>query len=82
MKSRKAVTVLTLFFGISALQPHSALAAQPAAVKAAFTQLVKNSNLANPAVIVVDESTGEVVFEKNSLVGRKPASLRAASVAE
>jgi len=75
VKSRKAVTVLTLFFGISALQPHSALAAQPAAVKAAFTQLVKNSNLANPAVIVVDESTGEVVFEKNSLVGRKPASV-------
>jgi len=57
------------------LVQQSAQAAEPAVIKAAFTQLVKNNNLANPAVIVVDESTGEVVFEKNSLVGRKPASV-------
>ena len=57
------------------VQQQSAQAAEPAAIKAAFSQLVKNNNLANPAVIVVDESTGEVVFEKNSLVGRKPASV-------
>jgi D-alanyl-D-alanine carboxypeptidase len=57
------------------LQQQSAQAAEPAAIKAAFSQLIKNNNLANPAVIVVDESTGEVVFEKNSLVGRKPASV-------
>lgn len=57
------------------MQQHSAQAAEPAAIRAAFTQLVKNNNLANPAVIVVDQSTGEVVFEKNSLVGRKPASV-------
>lgn len=75
MKSKRVAAVLTLLFGISVLQQHSAQAAQPAAIKAAFAQLVKNSNLANPAVIVVDERTGEVVFEKNSLVGRKPASV-------
>jgi D-alanyl-D-alanine carboxypeptidase len=57
------------------LVQQSAQAAEPAVIKAAFTQLVKNNNLANPAVIVVDELTGEVVFEKNSLVGRKPASV-------
>lgn len=57
------------------IQQHPAQAAEPAAIRAAFTQLVKNNNLANPAVIVVDQSTGEVVFEKNSLVGRKPASV-------
>lgn len=60
---------------MNVVQQHSAQAAEPAAIKAAFSQLVKNGNLANPAVIVVDESTGEVVFEKNSLVARKPASV-------
>ena len=60
---------------MNAVQQQAAQAAEPAAIKAAFTQLVKNNNLANPAVIVVDESTGEVVFEKNSLVARKPASV-------
>lgn len=60
---------------MNVVQHHSAQAAEPAAIKAAFSQLVKNGNLANPAVIVVDESTGEVVFEKNSLVARKPASV-------
>lgn len=54
---------------------HSAQGAEPAAIKAAFTQLAKNSNLANPAVVVLDEATGEVVFEKNSLAPRKPASV-------
>jgi D-alanyl-D-alanine carboxypeptidase len=60
---------------MNVVQQQAAQAAEPAAIKAAFTQLVKNNNLANPAVIVVDESTGEVVFEKNSLVARKPASV-------
>ena len=60
---------------MNVVQQPAAQAVEPAAIKAAFTQLVKNSNLANPAVIVVDESTGEVIFEKNSLVARKPASV-------
>lgn len=57
------------------MQQLPAQSAEPAAIRAAFTQLVKNNNLANPAVIVVDQSTGEIVFEKNSLVARKPASV-------
>lgn len=57
------------------MQQHSAQAAEPPAIRAVFSQLVKNNNLANPAVIVVDQATGEVVFEKNSQVGRKPASV-------
>jgi hypothetical protein len=74
VKSRAVVVFITLFVAMNLVQ-QSAQAAEPAVIKAAFTQLVKNNNLANPAVIVVDESTGEVVFEKNSLVGRKPASV-------
>lgn len=75
MKSKKVVVFISLVLAMNAVQQQAAQAAEPAAIKAAFTQLVKNNNLANPAVIVVDESTGEVVFEKNSLVARKPASV-------
>jgi D-alanyl-D-alanine carboxypeptidase len=75
MKSKKVVAFISLVLAMNLVQQHPAQAAEPAAIKAAFTQLVKNNNLANPAVIVVDESTGEVVFEKNSLVARKPASV-------
>jgi D-alanyl-D-alanine carboxypeptidase len=75
MKSKKVVVFISLVLAMNLVQQHPAQAAEPAAIKAAFTQLVKNNNLANPAVIVVDESTGEVVFEKNSLVARKPASV-------
>lgn len=72
---RRVVALISLFLAMSVMQQSSAQAAEPAAIRAAFTQLVKNNNLANPAVVVVDQSTGEVVFEKNSLVGRKPASV-------
>jgi D-alanyl-D-alanine carboxypeptidase len=72
---RRVVALISLFLAMSVMQQSSAQAAEPAAIRAAFNQLVKNNNLANPAVIVVDQSTGEVVFEKNSLVGRKPASV-------
>jgi D-alanyl-D-alanine carboxypeptidase/D-alanyl-D-alanine-endopeptidase (penicillin-binding protein 4) len=75
LNRRRVVALLSLFLAMNLMQQHSAQAAEPAAIRAAFTQLVKNNNLANPAVIVVDQATGEVVFEKNSLVGRKPASV-------
>jgi serine-type D-Ala-D-Ala carboxypeptidase/endopeptidase (penicillin-binding protein 4) len=75
MKSKRVVAFISLLLAMNVVQQHPAQAAEPAAIKAAFTQLVKNYNLANPAVIVVDESTGEVIFEKNSSVARKPASV-------
>jgi serine-type D-Ala-D-Ala carboxypeptidase/endopeptidase (penicillin-binding protein 4) len=75
MKSKGVVLLISLVMAMNVLQQNSAQAAGPAAIKTAFTQLVKNNNLANPAVIVVDEATGEIVFEKNSLVARKPASV-------
>ena len=71
----RIAALLALTLGALSLQPTSALASEPSAIKLTFSQLVKNSNLANPAVIVVDESTGEVIFEKNSSAARKPASV-------
>jgi len=75
LKSRKIAVFISLTLGIGFLPSHSAQGAEPAVIKAAFTQLVKNSNLANPAVMVLDKATGEVIFEKNSLSARKPASV-------
>lgn len=70
------ISILTcLLVGLSLLPQSQASAVDSKAITAAFSQLVKNTNLANPAVIVVDEKTGEVVFEKNSAVARKPASV-------
>ncbi|MSZ48478.1 MAG: hypothetical protein F2602_03430, partial [Actinobacteria bacterium] len=56
MKSKKVVVFISLILAMNVVQQQTAQAAEPAAIKAAFTQLVKNNNLANPAVIVVDES--------------------------
>jgi len=75
LKSKRFAVLVSLILGIALLPSHSAQGVEPGVIKAAFTQLVKNSNLGNPAVIVLDEATGEVIFEKNSLAGRKPASV-------
>lgn len=72
---RKLAVTLALILGASAIPLNSSSAADTSAIASAFNALVKNRNLANPAVIVVDEKTGEVVFEKNSYQTRKPASV-------
>ena len=41
----------------------------------AFSQLASNSNLADPAVVVMDQITGEVVFTNQADAPRKPASV-------
>jgi D-alanyl-D-alanine carboxypeptidase/D-alanyl-D-alanine-endopeptidase (penicillin-binding protein 4) len=58
------------------LVPESgALAADSIAVKSAFSQLVAIPTLADPSVIVLDEKTGEVVYQSNADSPRKPASV-------
>ena len=64
-----------LLVGLFLLPQNQASAADSTAIASAFNQLVRNTNLADPAVIVLDEKTGEVVFEKNALSARKPASV-------
>jgi D-alanyl-D-alanine carboxypeptidase len=72
---RKLAATLALILGASVIPLSSSSAADTSEIASAFNALVKNRNLANPAVIVVDEKTGEVVFEKNSYQTRKPASV-------
>ena len=40
-----------------------------------FDQLTAGANLANPSVVLIDESTGQIAFEKNPYSLRKPASI-------
>jgi D-alanyl-D-alanine carboxypeptidase len=52
-----------------------ATAADTLLVTRAFSQLATTPTLADPSVIVLDEKTGEVVFESNANSPRKPASV-------
>ena len=47
----------------------------PESFPAAFDELLKNRNLANPAMIVIDGNTGAILYEKNAYSQRKPASV-------
>ncbi len=51
-------------------------ALDPKSVAKVFNKYVEDKRLANPSVVVIDEETGEIVFEKNSNSLRKPASLQ------
>ena len=47
----------------------------PESIPAAFDELLKNQTLSNPAMIVIDGTTGQVIYEKNVYSQRKPASV-------
>ena len=47
----------------------------PELIPAAFNELLKVPALSNPAMILIDVKTGEVIFERNSDSQRKPASV-------
>ena len=47
----------------------------PESIPPAFDELLKNQSLANPAMIIIDGNTGEVIYEKNAYSQRKPASV-------
>lgn len=74
MRSRRSV-VACLLAGFLAAPQSSAVAADSVAITRAFSQLATTSTLADPSVIVVDEKTGDVVFESNANSPRKPASV-------
>ena len=53
-----------------------AQALDPKSVAKVFSKYVEDKGLANPSVVVIDEQSGEIVFEKNANSLRKPASLQ------
>jgi D-alanyl-D-alanine carboxypeptidase/D-alanyl-D-alanine-endopeptidase (penicillin-binding protein 4) len=83
MKKIIGVAISALLCGVFVGAPTSAF--EPSRAATVFTNLVKDPDLRNPSVILIDASTKEVVFESNSSAARKPAStlklLAGASVA-
>ena len=75
MLRKRISTVACLLAALLAVPQSSATAADTLLVTRAFSQLATTPTLADPSVIVVDEKTGEVVFESNANSPRKPASV-------
>jgi D-alanyl-D-alanine carboxypeptidase/D-alanyl-D-alanine-endopeptidase (penicillin-binding protein 4) len=46
-----------------------------AAIAKTFERIAESPTLANPSIILIDRGSGEVIFEKNPLSPRKPASV-------
>jgi D-alanyl-D-alanine carboxypeptidase len=73
MHSRKFIFVLALATVLTAAPASAVLS--PASIPAAFEELLSKPSLSNPAMVLIDGTSGEVVYEKNSFSQRKPASV-------
>lgn len=74
MKKRCGI-LACLIFAIPHLSLASVSALDPTNVAGIFERLTAGSALANPSVVVMDQLTGAVVYEKNANSLRKPASV-------
>jgi D-alanyl-D-alanine carboxypeptidase/D-alanyl-D-alanine-endopeptidase (penicillin-binding protein 4) len=72
-RTRVFIGVLALAMAVSFVPANAVLS--PASIPAAFEEFLNQPILANPAFILIDESNGEVVYGKNSLSPRRPASV-------
>ena len=72
---KRLVVLACLILAIPNFFTQQADALDPNSVAAIFDHLSSNKELANPSIVVIDEKTGEVVYEKNSTSPRKPASV-------
>jgi D-alanyl-D-alanine carboxypeptidase/D-alanyl-D-alanine-endopeptidase (penicillin-binding protein 4) len=69
----KRALALTLALILSIAPARAALG--PDSIPAAFDELLKAPSLSNPAMIIIDGTTGQVIYEKNIYSQRKPASV-------
>lgn len=74
MRSRISIFAC-LLAGALALPTTSASAADSIAITSIFSRLTTTPTMADPSVIVLDEKTGEVLYESNANSPRKPASV-------
>ena len=73
MRSPRFISLLALVAVLSAAPASAVLS--PASIPAVFDELLRQPFLSNPAMILIDSTTGEVIYEKNSYSQRKPASV-------
>ena len=69
----KRIVVVCLALILSIAPAKAVLA--PESIPAVFDELLKVPSLSNPAMIIIDGTTGQVIYEKNSYSQRKPASV-------
>ena len=72
---KKIAVLVALIVVISSAASTSAQALSQSAITNLFSRITAGSALADPSVIVIDQLTGEVVFQMNSNSPRKPASV-------
>lgn len=73
---KKLAVVGCLLLAISNMAIPQAQALDPNSVASIFERISSNKELADPSVVVIDQKTGEIVFEKNGESPRKPASVQ------
>jgi serine-type D-Ala-D-Ala carboxypeptidase/endopeptidase (penicillin-binding protein 4) len=64
-----------LIFALPIFSTPQASALDNPSIASLFTRLTSGSVLADPSVMLIDQKTGEVVFQKNAQSLRKPASV-------
>jgi D-alanyl-D-alanine carboxypeptidase len=60
---------------LSLTSTQAAIPLSHAAIIKTFDRISQSKSLANPSIILIDRATGEVIYEKNGTVDRKPASV-------
>ena len=73
MRHKITLIILVLITVLGMVPARSALSVL--SIPAAFDELLKSPALSNPAMILIDGTTGEVVYERNAYSQRKPASV-------
>ena len=73
MVAFRRIFAVCLVLTLSIAPAGAALA--PDSIPAAFDELLKIPSLSNPAMIVIDGTTGQIIYEKNIYSQRKPASV-------
>lgn len=69
----RRILAVTLLLGAITVPANAVIG--PATIPDVFDELLKNQRLSNPAMVLIDGTTGEVIYEKNGFSQRKPASV-------
>ena len=73
MRHKVFLILLALVSALNVVPSNAALS--PSAIPADFDKLLAVPALSNPAMILIDETTGEVVYQRKAYSQRKPASV-------
>ena len=67
--------VLVVSIALALVSSTASASLKPTEIPSVFEKLLNSPTLSNPAMIVIDGSTGQTIYEKNIYAQRKPASV-------